>query len=530
MKTRSEKKWLVIYTLVVLSFTTIPYVMGFALQGNEWRYTGFVFGVEDGNSYIAKMLSGAYGAWLFKTPYTAYPQHGFFGFLPYLLLGKISLRAIQHTSLVVLFHLFRWAGGALMVWATYDFVSIFIEDIRYRRWTTVLATIGGGLGWLAVFGLSGMWSDGMPLEFYSPESFGFLSLYGLPHLACARAMLLWGLARYLTCDGLSWRKGLAASGLWLVLSLMQPISVVVGGTLIVWHLLITGVHLLITKRKGLKARWREQFGFAVKMAVFPAPVVFYTAWAFKNDPFLSLWSTQNIIQSPPFGDYLLAFGGMILFALPGIIGLGKKKNLNAWLFLTGWVVLFPVLAYLPFGIQRRLPEGVWVAITILGMSSIAFSPKWVQKTGFGFAIVSIIPAVILLMGGITAVMNVSAPLYRPASEVDVFEWLRVNGEPEDVVLAVYKTANPLPAWTPMRSLVGHGPESIHLETVNPQVEAFYKGTTDNIERVKLIDEFGVDYVILGPEAGEWGGWEPDTAQFLIPVYENTDFTIFSVVE
>ncbi len=252
MKTQTEKKWLLLYTLAVLGVTTIPYVMGFVLQGEEWRYTGFVFGVEDGNSYIAKMLSGAYGAWLFKTPYTAYPQNGFFGFFPYLLLGKISFQGMQHTSLVVLFHAFRWAGGTLMIWATYDFVSFFIEDMQTRRWAAVLATIGGGLGWLALFGLSGLWGDGMPLSFYSPESFGFLSIYGLPHLACARAMLLWGLGRYLACKGRSWKDGLETSGLWLVLSLMQPITVVVGGALIGWHLLITGAKALITKREAVE--------------------------------------------------------------------------------------------------------------------------------------------------------------------------------------------------------------------------------------------------------------------------------------
>ena len=37
---------------------------------------GFIFAVEDGNSYIAKMLSGVQGAWLFRTPYTSMQQGG----------------------------------------------------------------------------------------------------------------------------------------------------------------------------------------------------------------------------------------------------------------------------------------------------------------------------------------------------------------------------------------------------------------------------------------------------------------------
>jgi hypothetical protein len=370
----------------------------------------------------------------------------------------------------------------------------------------------------------------MPLSFYSPESFGFLSIYGLPHLACARAMLLWGSGRYLTCSGRSWKAGLATSGLWLVLSLMQPITVVVGGALIGWHLLLTGVKSLVTKRDALKTRWHEQFGFAFKMAILPAPVVIYTAWAFKSDPFLSQWSTQNIIQSPPFGDYLLAYGGMLILAVAGLKFLLKKENQNAWLFLLGWVVLFPALAYSPFSVQRRLPEGVWVAITVLAMGNLALLPNWLRKTGFGFATVSILPAVILVLGGVTAVMNISPPLYRPANEVEAFEWLRANGEPEDVVLAAYQTANPLPAWTPMRSLVGHGPESIHLREINARVEAFYAATGSDAERQTLIDEFEVDYVIQGPKERALSGWELETAPYLALGFENADYKIFSVVE
>ncbi len=530
MKTRTEKKWLLLYSLAVLIITTIPYVMGFAMQGNEWRYTGFVFGVEDGNSYIAKMLSGAYGAWLFKTPYTGYPQQGFFGFLPYLILGKISLRVVQHTSLVFLFHLFRWLGGVLMIVATYDFASIFIADIRYRRWTTVLATVGGGAGWLAVLGLGNLWSERMPLSFYSPESFGFLSIYGLPHLACARAMLLWGLARYLTNRDRSWRAGLTASGLWLVLSLMQPITVVVGGALIGWHLLLTGTRALLLRVDVLKTRWQEQFEFAVKMAILPAPVVIYTAWAFMSNPFLSQWSTQNIIKSPPFGDYLLAYGGMLVLAVAGFPAVLKKENQNVWLFLLGWVALFPVLAYLPFGVQRRLPEGVWVAISVLGVSSLTELPNWLRKTGSVFLGVSILPALILVTGGITAVMTISTPLYRPVKEIDAFEWLRANGEPGDVVLAAYDTANSLPAWTPMRSLVGHGPESIRLKEINARVDAFYSSDTSDAERLKLIEEFEVDYVIQGPDERELGGWDPEIAPYLLLVFENLGYKAFTVVD
>jgi hypothetical protein len=85
-----EKRWVLIFAIIVMGITSIPYLYGFFRQGSDWYFTGFVFGVEDGNSYIAKMLSGSFGDWLFKTPYTNFQQVGFLAFLPYILLGKIS--------------------------------------------------------------------------------------------------------------------------------------------------------------------------------------------------------------------------------------------------------------------------------------------------------------------------------------------------------------------------------------------------------------------------------------------------------
>jgi hypothetical protein len=192
---KEERVWAFRFSLLVLLITTIPYWIGFASAGSDWRFAGFIFGIEDGNSYIAKMLSGAAGSWLFRTPYTAEPQGGFLAFLPYILLGKLTSAPGQHEQLLVLFQLFRMVGIFMFIFATYEFVALFIDQQGWRKAAVVLVALGGGIGWLFMlfFGKG----DRLPLEFYSPETFGFLSLYGLPHLAVARGLLVWGLVCYL---------------------------------------------------------------------------------------------------------------------------------------------------------------------------------------------------------------------------------------------------------------------------------------------------------------------------------------------
>ena len=55
---------------------------------------------------------------------------------------------------------------------------------------------------------------------------------------------------------------------------------------------------------------------------------------------------------------------MVPYAAAGVRKLWQKDPL-AGLLPAAWVALLPVLAYLPVNLQRRLPDGVWVAWVIL---------------------------------------------------------------------------------------------------------------------------------------------------------------------
>ncbi|MCH7480411.1 MAG: hypothetical protein IIC79_03345, partial [Chloroflexi bacterium] len=105
--TVAEWRWVIAFASVVMLITGLPYVIAIGAQGSEWVFSGFLFGIEDGNSYIAKMLDGYHGDWLFRTPYSTAPQDGAVVFLPYLLLGKLASTSNLHLSSIVIFHTFR---------------------------------------------------------------------------------------------------------------------------------------------------------------------------------------------------------------------------------------------------------------------------------------------------------------------------------------------------------------------------------------------------------------------------------------
>jgi hypothetical protein len=532
MVEKNERRWVLYFALAVMIMTTLPYLVGFWVQGDQWRFTGFVFGADDGNSYIAKMLAGSTGDWLFKTPYTAYPQNGVVAFLPYILLGKLAAPPAQHDQLVFLFQLFRWIGGFMVVLATYDFAAIFIRKIQYRRLATALVTLGGGLGWLAVLGLSGLWQGRLPLEFYSPETFGFLSILGLPHLEVARACLLWGIRDYLTnAEGLSWKRAVRGGMWWLAMGLFQPLTVVIGWAVLGLHVVVVtiwknfrGFHLTAILRQQPEGNWIIS---CVVMALISAPIVVYTFIAFSIDPFLRQWTEQNLILSPPVGDYLLAFVSVLPLALIGIVIVFRKRDWSTSI-LALWVIAIPILAYAPYNLQRRLPEGAWAALVILSLGVVENYLAKYRKAVATWTAVGCLSTIMFFAGAVFTVASPASPLFIPKAEADAFQFMNGITAKPDVVLATFRISNELPAWTQVRTIVGHGPESINAASLTPRIDSFFSQAGKDADRLALIAEFDVKYVIIGSDEQSLQSWDANSAAFASLIYQNSGYKIYQV--
>jgi hypothetical protein len=533
-------KWVFWFALLVAGITTLPYLIGYGRQGEAWRFSGFVFGVEDGNSYIAKMLSGTAGAWLFRTPYTSAAQRGVLAFLPYILLGKLASPPGLHEQLVTLFHLFRIAASTLEIYATYRFLSLFFQSERIRKVGLVMVTLGGGLGWLlVVFGKS-QWLGSLPLEFYSPETFGFLGIYGLPHLALARAGLLWGLCAYL--EGLSHPEGqvrgyVVRIGLsWFVVVLAQPLTGVIMGLVFGIHLVSILIWQVVRKRNGFQPEW----GLAIRGiklillgCLLPLPFLAYNFLAFSIDPFLKAWTAQNIITSPHPLHYLSAYGLVLPFAFLGSRRLLKFNTWKGWM-LVGWALVTPVLVYMPFNLQRRMTEGVWVALVILALWAFENRADTPVPAFHGWmnaiCLLSLPSTFFLIVGGVLTALHPARPVFSPADEVTAFEFLATNAKPTEVVLTAYETGNVLPAWAPVRVVIGHGPESVGLADLLPRVKRIYSLGASDEERLSLLKVWQVRYIFYGPDEAALGDWQPGSDPYLHEVYQSGTYSIFQFDE
>ena len=289
--------------------------------------------------------------------------------------------------------------------------------------------------------------------------------------------------------------------------------------------------------KTLKSDWLREFSWVDWLsllrrvgwlALAAAPFVFYNAVMAQIDPFMAKWTNQNILMSPPPLDYILAYGLLVPLVVIGFRNLLALPGGRGWLPLV-WVLMLPLLVSAPTNLQRRLSEGVWVFLVIValfGASRLSESPfKWWKY----FVGLLYLTPLIFFSGSLAAIQKPGLPLFRPASEIQAFMFLEEEAEPDAVVLAGRGTSNPLPAWAPLRVVVGHGPESLNGKVLNEEVAAFYDIETTEVERQLFIKEMNIQYVFLGPEERLDGDWQPNMAQQYKLIYQQNGYEIYEVI-
>lgn len=536
MITRGEWRWAAGFAALVMAVTTLPYLVGAASQTSGWRFGGFVLGVEDGNSYIAKMGQGARGAWLFTLPYSSEPQRGVPLFEFQLLLGKLA--GPEHDALVLVYHLARVVLGMALLLISYRFLAEFLPEVRQRRLGLVLVAVGGGLGWLlTLLGLDHLFGS-LPVDFYSPEAYTFLILYALPHLAAARCLFLLGLLAYLR------GRGVLAGLALLAASLIQPLSVIVAWVVIgidaasAWLFPYLRFTFHFPPRSGRQPAGARRpstlhaprsIRSALTAILLSSPFVLFTVYLFSADPLLAQWNAQNILTSPHPLHYVFGYGVLIVFGVGGWRVLrGRRPDLAR--FVAGWALAVPFLLYAPLTTQRRLVEGFQLPLVALAVLGLTEALRSFRRWALLFAVTLTVPtAAILLAGGVAAARAPAEPLFHPAGQLAAFGWLSENATAGQVVLSSFDTGNALPAYTPLVAYIGHGPETVSLAQKQPRVAAFYRSSTADADRRRLLSEGRIAFVVFGPHERALGDFSPDTVDYLRWRFSSADYAIYEVI-
>jgi hypothetical protein len=543
---RSEWLWPAVFAALVMALTSVPYLAAVARQTDAWRFGGFLFGIEDGNSYIANMGQGARGAWLFTLPYSSEPQPGALIYTFYLALGHLA--GPSHDAQVLVFHAARLVGGWAMLLVSYRFLAEFLPRVKQRRLALALVAGGGGLGWLLVLGGQSQLFGSLPVDFISPEAFSFLNLYGLPHLAAARCLFLLGLLAHVR--GRPVWAGLAL----LALSLIQPLYV-----LAAWAIMLVDVGLGLVLERASAGSLADLKKLIVSGLV-SSPLVIYTTLILGLDPVLKQWLAQNRLPSPHPLHYVLAYGVYLLLGVWGwraltharrgvILSVRPAEKLEtcraearSWglsnpfyrlrlaRLAGGWVAVMPFLLYAPLSTQRRLVEGFQLPLVILAVWGLTVALRrfryWLLPVTLSLTLPT---AVLLLVSGLAGTLQPAEPVYHPAAELEMFDWLSAQGAAGQVALSAYDTGNGLPAYTPLIAYIGHGPETVNLAAKAPRVAAFYRAGTGDADRRQLLAEGRVTWVIFGPAERKLGDFDPTAAGFLRREFGTGGYVVYRVM-
>ena len=523
----TRREWLrvFIYAALLMLALSLPYWLAWASQG-ERVFSGFLFGVADGNSYIAKMRLGAQGHWAFSLFYTAEPHEGAgLLFLPYMLPGQIIGLFINDTDpaltgvLIGTFHLMRIVFGGLLVLVMYRFIAVFLREPSKRFLALVLATVGGGLGWLLV--VTG--ANSPPPEFFIPEGFTLQILLGLPHLALARSALLGGLLALIFSFRHErwWHRALLAGGLWIVVGLAVPFYLaVIYAILGAWGLAAW------VRNRTFPA---QLFYRALLAAAVTLPLFAYNVLVFTANPAFARWSAQNILTSPPPLHYLLAYLPLALLAIIGGRWLWQQAKLPHTL-LTGWVLIVPVLVYLPINVQRRLAEAVIVPLAVLAAAGAGvLMQRWGGKKVIALILLAVMPtSMMLVLGGYVTALAATPQTDYPPQQIAAFNWLNDYAQPGEVVFASFSTGNQIPAYTNLRVYVGLGPETINAAEKERITQQFYAGQLSAQQRRTLYESMRIRYVFYGPYEQTLAASEANWHEGLTRIYAEGGVEIYEV--
>ncbi len=504
-----EWRWVIIASVLVMAFTSLPVLVGMANHTPGRVFSGFTFSLVDTYSYIAKMRSGAQGDWLFQLVYTVEPHARRLIYEHYILLGKLAVlfsgrERVTTEALVLTFHIARIVCGIGLLVVVYRFVAEFLETVPQRRLAWVVASLSGGLGWIRLFLApdGGLADLDYPLEFYLPEAFTILLLYAIPHLALARGLMLTGwLALFRATDKDNWRVAAGASLAWAVMGMIVPLYIGVLGVLIaVW------LGLLWVSQRRLPG---QTFRLAAIAGALPVVVLLYNGWVFTADPVYAAWAAQNFIPSPAPINVLLAYGLLAALSIPAVISLIRDGLTRRSALLVVWPVVAVVLMYLPTNTQRRLLEGIILPLSILSVLGAAAiyrrsesrqRLRWLMLAG---AYVLLLPSTVMIIGGGSVVAADSESLaYHSADEVAALDWLRDQAEVNSIVLSTQKSGEILPTYASVRVYVGHGVETVDGETKRAVAEDFFSDGMTDEERIRFLDEVPIDYVWVGPAERE----------------------------
>jgi len=522
----SRKEWLLVLAIAtgVMILTMLPYVRAIQMASPGEYFCGFLWGVDEGNVYLAWIRQAATGKWLLANQYTIAPQNPHFFNIFLILLGRFC--ALSGLAPIVVFHLARFLGGIFLLCAFYLLVAEITAHRRIRLAALLIAALSSGLGWIVYLqakmsGLPlGTWNGPRPMDVAygwqaQPEAVTFLSLLLNPLFVISMGLLClvfrYGL-RSTYAPGL--RNAVTGGILLLILGNVHTYdALVVYLVLCAWFVLVAF--------QGSITWWTAASRYAV-IALLGLPGLLWAYYTMHVDPAYAQKAATLTRSAMPW-DYAIGYGLVFLLALVGAVvsirlrktagrGTGEKSN-KALLFPVVWAVLGLGLLYLPVSFQRKLIEGLHLPLCLLAAVALVELHRWLAgRVSFALLLavflVLTVPSNVLFLADCfdhLSVNNVDLlrylmpPAYLTKTEKTTLKWLAINAPDGAIVLSSSLMGSHIPAYTPCRVVAGHWAETLNFGDMLRLIGYFYWPGLEPSLRRQILRRTGADFVYYGPQ-------------------------------
>ncbi len=547
-----RKNWLfLLFTiLILLVLQNTPYIYHRLQTPKDRVYLGAERYPPDYYIYLFYTGQGALNKTLVTDYYTNEPHEDSVVHYEYLIAGKIG--SILGLSLPATFYIFRSLTFLFFFLLSFFFLSIFLKNTLWLKFTFLLSLFWSGIPWLQFNNWFNLTSY---IDFYQPPDLTNRLMYE-PHKFLGMSLFL--ICFYLISSLNAIRyplyaKYFALTALLLLTGIIHGVSSI---SLIFTILLYLCFRFLIhhMNKKSVLSFISSNIKYLGYLLVLALPLLYWKI-VFTNNPvwfqvfnalegyFVNL--DKNAPLLPTIQGYLLILGPLIILSIVGFKKfLSENKNSGLLLLsflLSNLLLFFIVYVFLGTSKQRYFQTPYllgWSIMAVYGMQKIlGFLKRRIININ---VIVFIIFITVIILGlpnfkqGLDRELNqfgtppnLSLLAYPTKNWYESLVWLKNNSTKESVILALPSTSLIIPAFPGRLVLAGDYVHSFKYNEKLPMVEKFFSGNLTQDEAQAFLKKEKVNYVFVGDEEKSKG--EISSYQTLLTlVFSNSDVTIYQV--
>lgn len=540
----TRREWLFVITtaLIVLAITSLPYLYGYWSAPPDKQFMGVVYNIPDHMQYFSwfREFSESNLSANKLTPEPNAPV--FFNLLWW---GLARIGGALGIGYAGMYQLLRWVATILFLLLVYRMLSWFFAD-RLRRMTAFLLILfGAGFGWVLIVMKYTLTNGELiwPLDVYVAEPNTFFSILGSPHFVAA-ALYMFVFDLVLRGHAKGQLRYAVYAGLFALFMGWQHAY-----DLLIVYGVIGAYALLVWLRDRKPPMYLVWSGLIIgAISVWPA---LYSVLLTSLDP---LWE-QVLAQFANAGVYTPPLYRLpVLLGLPFLLALFTALRQNPFklrgvsnndLFVRGWFWISFVLIYLPVDYQIHMLNGWQVPIAILATQGIfAYitpalarwfradktpTPRLAITTAAAIILFSALTNIYLLGWRFLDLSRHDYPFYLYRDEVAALRWLAANAASEDVVLSALQVGQYVPAETGAHAFLAHWAQTVDYYGKEATVARFFDAATAEQERLGIVADFGVDYIVYGPAERALGAYRLDNSKHFRQLFSSGGVGVYAPV-